>query len=81
MSSNDDEKKGLDSISPTRSIAAGEVHPAKGSDDDFEVFKAQTDGVHFRTVGWIHASVIFLKSTFRFPQHSQARRTPSNDPQ
>jgi hypothetical protein len=57
-----DEKKDIESISPTRSIAAGEVSPVKGSDDDFEVFKLGTDGVQFRLVGWVRASVIFLKS-------------------
>lgn len=61
-----DEKKDIDSISPTRSIAAGDVLPVKGSDDDFEVFKLGTDGVQFRLVGWVRASVIFLKSEFIF---------------
>jgi hypothetical protein len=28
----------------------------------FEVFKITNEGVDFRTVGWIRASIIFLKS-------------------
>jgi hypothetical protein len=53
---------------PSRpSISAGEVEEAvydlKG-DDDFEVFKQTTDGVQFRSVGWVRASVIFLKIIF-----------------
>lgn len=28
-----------------------------------ELFQVTADGVNFRTVGWLHASVIFLKST------------------
>lgn len=32
------------------------------NDDAFEVFKRGEGTVDFRTVGWIHASVIFLKS-------------------
>jgi hypothetical protein len=49
------------SLSPVRSIEAGDV---KVTDDEFEVFKATTDGVQFRLVGWIKASVIFLKSEY-----------------
>ncbi|KAF2029487.1 hypothetical protein EK21DRAFT_101107 [Setomelanomma holmii] len=60
-----DDKKQPDTISPQRSIQAGEVEHAKVADDDFEVFKTTTDGVQFRLVGWIKASVIFLKSNFR----------------
>jgi hypothetical protein len=29
--------------------------------NDFEVFKKTTAGANFRTVGWLRASVIFLK--------------------
>lgn len=56
-----DDKKEIEpvSLSPQRSFQAGEV---KVADDDFEVFKKITDGVQFRLVGWIKASVIFLKS-------------------
>lgn len=34
------------------------------SDDNFEVFKRKEGAVDFRTVGWIPASVIFLKIIF-----------------
>jgi hypothetical protein len=58
-----DDKKEIQpvSLSPVRSIEAGDV---KVTDDEFEVFKATTDGVQFRLVGWIKASVIFLKSEY-----------------
>jgi hypothetical protein len=39
-----------------------------GDDEDGEVFKKNTDGVDFRTVGWVRASVIFLKSEFPIPR-------------
>lgn len=38
------------------------VFDPKEEDDQFEVFKKNTDGVDFRLVGWPRASVIFLKS-------------------
>jgi hypothetical protein len=41
------------------SIEAGVVDDAAA--DDMEVFK-KGEGIDFRTVGWIKASVIFLKS-------------------
>jgi len=36
----------------------------KDSDDAFEVFK-KGSGVDFRLVGWVKASVIFLKGMYR----------------
>ena len=39
-------------------IEAGEVVDLN---EDREVFKKTSDGVDFRTVGWVRASVIFLK--------------------
>lgn len=61
-----DDKKEIQPVasSPARSIQAGDVEYAKGSNDDFEVFKTGIDGVEFRLVGWVKASVIFLKSMF-----------------
>lgn len=56
------------SSSPPQSIRAGDVEHIKAEDDDFEVFKRTTDGVQFRLVGWVRASVIFLKS--KFGRHS-----------
>jgi len=32
--------------------------------EENEVFKKTSDGVDFRTVGWVRASIIFCKSTF-----------------
>lgn len=58
------EKKEIEPVSssPARSVQAGEVEYAKAADDEFEVFKTNIDGVQFRLVGWLRASVIFLKS-------------------
>ncbi|KAF2086299.1 neutral amino acid permease [Saccharata proteae CBS 121410] len=36
----------------------------KEEENDFEVFKKTADGVDFRTVGWVRASIIFLKIIF-----------------
>lgn len=67
MSDDKKEIEAMPSSSPDHaSIRAGSV---KVAEDDFEVFKTTTDGVQFRLVGWIRASVIFLKSqsgTFPF---------------
>lgn len=35
----------------------------EADDSNFEVFRRGEGTVDFRTVGWIHASVIFLKCT------------------
>jgi len=40
------------------------VFDPKDDDDQFEVFKKNTDGVDFRLVGWPRASVIFLKGEY-----------------
>lgn len=41
-----------------------EAEPCVGSVDEAELFVAGQDGVNFRTVGWIRASMFFLKMTF-----------------
>ena len=59
-----DEKKDIHQA-PALSIRAGEMEDAPSSgkgEDSFEVFKDTADGVQFRLVGWLKASVIFLKS-------------------
>jgi hypothetical protein len=58
-----EEKKEIQPHPYPPSIHTGTVSPTKlpSSDEDFEVFKTSTDGVQFRLVGWIKASVIFLK--------------------
>ncbi|KAI1247524.1 hypothetical protein MGN70_011414 [Eutypa lata] len=65
MSSKTSEKGG-DAISPAPLRSSGSIDAVKlgESDDAFEVFKKQEGQVDFRTVSWIHASVIFLKVIF-----------------
>jgi hypothetical protein len=60
-----DEKKDAFLQPSSESIHTGTVLPS----DEFEVFKTGTDGVQFRLVGWVKASVIFLK-----------RNNPPNSP-
>jgi hypothetical protein len=62
-----DEKKQEDHISGNVDHGVGDVEDAVyKNDDEFEVFKKHVDGVDFRLVGWLRASVIFLKgSPFR----------------
>ncbi|KAI8719921.1 hypothetical protein NCS52_00774400 [Fusarium sp. LHS14.1] len=59
-------KKSGDVIAPADNNSIGSIEPGKleNSDDNFEVFKSGDGNVEFRTVGWIHASVIFLKIIF-----------------
>ncbi|KAH6981217.1 transmembrane amino acid transporter protein-domain-containing protein [Ilyonectria sp. MPI-CAGE-AT-0026] len=61
-------EKGPDAITPAQprtssssSVDAGKVD---NSEDAFEVFKRGEGTVDFRTVGWIHTAVIFLKVIF-----------------
>ncbi|KAK6843752.1 hypothetical protein PG995_002710 [Apiospora arundinis] len=63
------EKHGGDHISPAPGRSSGSIEgeavKIEGpADDAFEVFKRQEGQVDFRTVSWIHASVIFLKIIF-----------------
>lgn len=61
MTKSTSEKTG-DLIEPVaRSSASIEAGKDVAQDDMFEVFKKSEGQVDFRTVGWIHASVIFLK--------------------
>ncbi|KAK7751468.1 hypothetical protein SLS62_006553 [Diatrype stigma] len=59
-------EKGGDTISPAPARSSGSIDAVKlgDADDAFEVFKKQEGQVDFRTVSWIHASVIFLKIIF-----------------
>ncbi|GJN71099.1 hypothetical protein PLIIFM63780_002311 [Purpureocillium lilacinum] len=55
-----------ESITPaplSSSVSVDDGKLEKG-DDAFEIFKKGDGNVDFRTVGWIHASVIFLKVIF-----------------
>ncbi|KAI0405541.1 transmembrane amino acid transporter [Xylaria palmicola] len=49
---------------PARSSGSIEEAKVEAADDAFEVFKRGEGLTDFRTVGWIHASVIFLKLIF-----------------
>ena len=62
MSSDRVEK--ADAILPANDNRSGSIDTNKVEDveNSFEVFKKQEGVVDFRTVGWIHAAVIFLKS-------------------
>lgn len=52
-----------DDITPApRSSGSIDAGKLENTDDAFEVFKKGEGAVDFRTVGWIQASVIFLKS-------------------
>lgn len=46
---------------PVRSSGSIDDGKVERGDDAFEVFKRGDGQVDFRTVGWVHASVIFLK--------------------
>ncbi|SPO00092.1 related to neutral amino acid permease [Cephalotrichum gorgonifer] len=61
MSQNMSEKG--DAISPAENNDGNSTDFSK-TDDSNEVFKRGDGAVDFRTVGWIHASVIFLKLIF-----------------
>lgn len=52
-----------DAITPSPARSSGSIQDGKteANEDAFEVFKRQEGQVDFRTVSWIHASVIFLK--------------------
>ncbi|KAH8658006.1 transmembrane amino acid transporter [Xylariales sp. PMI_506] len=65
MSSQKSEKGG-DAISPAPASASDSIRSAKieANEEAFEVFKRQEGQVDFRTVSWVHASVIFLKVIF-----------------
>jgi hypothetical protein len=65
-----DNKSGSDNINPANDYAVGDVEDAGfDSKEEFEVFKKNIDGVDFRLVGWVRASVIFLKGMTIFIIH------------
>lgn len=49
---------------PTDDIGVANSEEIKEGDDQYEVFKRGDGQVDFRTVSWIRASAIFLKSKF-----------------
>lgn len=52
-----------DAIAPAKDFGGSSIDDSKieHADDSNEIFKRQDGAVDFRTVGWVHASVIFLK--------------------
>lgn len=59
----EEKQQQADNITPApRSSGSIEAGKLENADDAFEVFKKGDGAVDFRTVGWIQASVIFLKS-------------------
>ncbi|KAM0276784.1 hypothetical protein ACHAQH_006373 [Verticillium albo-atrum] len=62
--SNSDSEKAADAITPARTSGSIEGVKEDNANESFEVFKKGEGTVDFRTVGWIHASVIFLKVIF-----------------
>jgi hypothetical protein len=72
MSTKTSEKGDISPVDIPRnpSIDGGKV---EAGDDTFEVFKRGDGLTDFRTVGWVHASVVFLKrASSRY--HPTARR-------
>ncbi|KAL1865067.1 hypothetical protein VTK73DRAFT_5522 [Phialemonium thermophilum] len=59
-----DSDTGGDAITPAGTSGSVEVIKLADVDESLEVFKKEEGVVDFRTVGWIHASVIFLKVIF-----------------
>lgn len=69
------EKQSNDITPAPRSSGSIDAGKLENTDDAFEVFKKGDGAVDFRTVGWIQASVIFLKSMFEFPSPAAFRTT------
>ncbi|MBE3045909.1 hypothetical protein IMZ48_25875 [Candidatus Bathyarchaeota archaeon] len=70
------ESKGDDAIAPAKCGSGSSIGDTKeeGADDAHEVFKRGNGAVDFRTVGWIHASVIFLKRWSSSPGLTMSQR-------
>lgn len=72
MSQKGSSLNGGDAIEPARdvdtsSLDARSAEKPEQADDSGEIFKRQEGAVDFRTVSWVHASVIFLKRTSPIP--------------
>ena len=72
------EKTGGDAIAPAPGRGSGSIEAVKleTADDAFEVFRKQEGQVDFRTVSWVHASVIFLKRTCASSSPALRDRSP-----
>ncbi|KAF9875240.1 neutral amino acid permease [Colletotrichum karsti] len=64
MSQTTSEKTDTITPAPARSSESIDAGKLENTEDAYEVFKRGEGTVDFRTVGWIHASVIFLKVIF-----------------
>jgi hypothetical protein len=67
MASYSNESKDIkisDSGPSSEDIGVAHAHELKAGDDRYEVFKKGDGQVDFRTVSWIRASAIFLKSAY-----------------
>lgn len=61
MSQTTSEKSDAITPAPIRSSGSIDAGKLENPEDAYEVFKRGDGAVDFRTVGWVHASVIFLK--------------------
>ncbi len=62
MSTSDMEKaEAITAVPQRNSTGSDDAVKLESTEDAFEVFKRDGASVDFRTVGWIQASVIFLK--------------------
>jgi hypothetical protein len=68
-----DEKRLAPDSSENTSVEQGYTSEVVDPLEEFEVFKKTTDGVNFRTVGWVRASIIFLKGGVLKRPHCQAQ--------
>jgi hypothetical protein len=64
MSTTDGEKGEITPVPQRTSTSGSGDVKLENAEDAFEVFKRDGGKVDFRTVGWIQASVIFLKRTY-----------------
>ncbi|KAI8314463.1 N amino acid transport system protein [Colletotrichum sp. SAR11_59] len=64
MSQTTSEKSDAITPAPVRSSGSIDAGKLENPEDAYEVFKRGDGAVDFRTVGWVHASVIFLKVIF-----------------
>lgn len=53
-----------DMIAPAADQSSDSIDLSKSGSEDLEIFKREEGAVDFRTVSWVHTSVIFLKSMF-----------------
>lgn len=65
---------GAEKDQPVDSIHSAEVgvvenhDPKAAGQDEFEIFKKVEGQVDFRTIGWLRASVVFVKGVYIFKE-------------